>query len=64
MYAGLVESAAAWNAAYEENKVPIEGPGDAAWLREGIRLLHEIRGALGNEYRVVVTEPWWGEDPA
>lgn len=60
---GLVESVAAWNAAYLEDKVPIDAPGDAAWLREGRRLLHEIRIALGNEYRVVVTEPWWGENP-
>ncbi|HEX5534869.1 MAG TPA: hypothetical protein VFX33_14105 [Actinomycetales bacterium] len=43
--------------------MPIEGPGDSAWLCEGRQLLREIRTALGNEYRVVVTEPWWGEDP-
>lgn len=59
----LVEQVTAWNAAYEENKVPIESAGDAAWLREGRRLLHEIRAALGAKYRVVVTEPRWGEDP-
>jgi hypothetical protein len=58
----LVEQVTAWNAAYEESKVPIEGAGDAAWLREGSRLLHEIRAALGTKYQVVVTEPWWGED--
>lgn len=59
----LVEQVTAWNAAYEESKVPLEGAGDEAWLREGRRLLHEVRAALGAEYRVVVTEPWWGEDP-
>jgi hypothetical protein len=60
---GLVEKVAAWNAAYEENRVPIDGPGDSAWLRHGRQLLHEIRASLGNEYRVIVTEPWWDEDP-
>jgi hypothetical protein len=59
----LVERVAAWNAAYEETKVPIDGAGDDAWLTEGKRLLGAIRDALGSEYRVVVTEPWWREDP-
>jgi hypothetical protein len=43
----LVEQVTAWNAAYEEDKVPIECAGDAAGLREGRRLLHEIRAELG-----------------
>jgi hypothetical protein len=59
----LVAEVAAWNDAYGEDKVPIESHGDSAWLGEGRRLLHEIRAALGAEYRVVVTEPWWGEKP-
>ena len=59
----LVEKLVAWNAAYEEDKVPIDGPGDSAWLQEGRQLLMEVRDALGNDYRVVVTEPWWGEEP-
>lgn len=59
----LAERLAAWNAAYEEHKVPLDGEGDAAWLIEGAELLAEIRAALGNQYRVVVTEPWWGEAP-
>ncbi len=57
---GLAEQLTAGNAGYEENKVPIDGNGDAAWLREGRRLLHEVRVALGARYRVVVTEPWLG----
>ena len=59
----LVERVAAWNAAYEETKVPIEGTGDDGWLSEGKRLLGAIRDAVGSEYQVVVTEPWWGEEP-
>ena len=59
----LVVEVVAWNASYEESKVPIEGTGDAAWLLEGKRLLDAIRDALSREYRVVVTEPWWGEEP-
>jgi hypothetical protein len=59
----LVVKVAAWNASYEETKVPIEGTGDAAWLLEGKRLLSSIRDALSRDYRVVVTEPWWGEEP-
>ncbi|WP_183099606.1 hypothetical protein [Nocardioides pelophilus] len=52
-----------WNAAYAEDKVPLEGAGDEAWLAEGRRLLGEVRAALGGRHRVVVTEPWWGEQP-
>jgi hypothetical protein len=53
-----------WTAAYQEDKIPDEADGDTAWLAEGVRLLGEVRAALGDEYRVVVTEPWWGEEPA
>jgi hypothetical protein len=59
----LIQRVTAWNAAYEEDRVPIEGAGDLAWLREGKGLLDAIRAELGTKYRVVVTEPWWGEDP-
>ena len=60
----LVEKVAVWHAAYEEDRVPIDGPGDSAWLHEGRQLLQEVRAALPDEYRVIVTEPWWGEEPA
>jgi hypothetical protein len=60
----LTERLTAWNAAYSEEKVPIEGSGDEAWLSEGKRLLHEVRSALEDQHQVVVTEPWWGEKPA
>lgn len=59
----LVADVVAWNGAYSEDKVPIDSSGDVAWLRDGRRLLREIRSALGAEYDVVVTEPWWGEEP-
>ena len=60
----LAARVTAWNSSYAEAKVPLEGPGDPAWIREGSGVLAEIRAALGSEYEVVVTEPWWGEDPA
>ena len=52
-----------WNASYEEWKIPVEGSGDALWIEEGIRLLQATREALSPDVEVVVTEPWWGEEP-
>lgn len=63
MERGLMERMAAWNAEYSEDKVPIDGPGDEAWLSWGRRLLGGVRTALRDQYQVVVTEPWWGEEP-
>lgn len=59
----LAAQVAAWNAAYSEDKVPLEGPGDDAWLAEGRRLLSAVRAALEGQHRVVVTEPWWDQQP-
>jgi hypothetical protein len=59
----LVERLVAWNARYGDERLPMEGPGDPAWLGEGRRLLAETRTALAASHRVVVTEPWWGEEP-
>jgi len=59
----LVERMTTWNAAYSEDKVPLDGPGDLVWLSQGKRLLDEVRAALHDQYRIVVTEPWWGEEP-
>jgi len=59
----LVEEVSAWNAEYAEDKVPLEGPGDETWLRQGREILYRLRNVLGAEYRVEVTEPWWGEEP-
>lgn len=50
-----------WNAAYEEDKAPLEGAGNTEWLSEGRRLIGDIRTALGQEYELVVTEDWWTE---
>lgn len=49
----------AWNARYEEDKLPIDESGDGEWLDEGRRLLDALRTALGSTTTVVVTEPWW-----
>ena len=51
----------AWNARYEEAKLPSEA-NDVAWLAEGKVLLAELRHALSDRL-IVVTEPWWGEEP-
>ena len=59
----LVGEASAWNSEYAEDKVPIEGHGDEAWLTKGRDLLMRLRAGLGPDYEVVVTEPWWGEEP-
>ena len=57
---GLRQSLIAWNASYTEERIPVDGPGDPAWLREGVLLLERVRRALGTAYEVVVTESWWG----
>ena len=50
-----------WNADYTEERIPVEGPGDPDWLRQGTLLHNSVRRALGPGHRVVVTESWWGE---
>lgn len=57
----LAARLSAWNAAYREDRLPTEGQGDAGYVQEGVRLLAEVRRAVGDRARVVVTEPWWGE---
>lgn len=59
----LAEALRSWNASYDDSKLPFER-NDQAWLDEGTRLLVAVRVALGDEYEVVVTEPWWGEAPS
>jgi hypothetical protein len=59
----LVERLTIWTAANSEDKVPSEGAGDEAWLSEGEDLLDGVRSALEGQHQVVVTEPWWGEEP-
>lgn len=57
----LVQQLSLWNGSYDDDKLPIEGAGDPAWLAEGRLLLQHVRAAVGPAVRVVVTEPWWGE---
>ncbi len=60
----LADRLLAWNARYEEERLPLEGPCDTDWLGEGRRLLAETRTALADSHCIVVTEPWWGEEPS
>ena len=50
-----------WNTSYTEERIPVGGSGDPAWLRQGALLLSRVRHALGPAHEVVVTESWWGE---
>ena len=59
---GLRLRLADWNGRYTEDRMPFRG-NDEAWLAEGRELLAELRANLGDGYEVVVTEPWWGEEP-
>lgn len=59
----VIEELEAWNSQYAENKIPLESLGDARWLNEGRHLLRRTREALKPDYQVVVTEPWWDENP-
>ena len=61
--ASLAERLTTFGDGYAEERVPVEGEGDPAYLAEGTALLAELRSALGDRYRVVVTEPWLGEEP-
>ena len=58
----LIAALGAWNRRYAEDKIPLDGVGDAAWLAEGRLLLRRLREALKPDHAVVVTEDWWGED--
>jgi hypothetical protein len=58
----LAEALRAWNANYDDSKLPFE-KNDQAWREEGVRLLAAVRVALSDRYDVVVTEPWWGQAP-
>lgn len=62
--ANLAERLRLFNDAYEEDRLPLDGGGDAEYLAAGVRLLAEVREALAGRFLVVVTEPWWGEAPA
>lgn len=59
--AGLVERLVQWNAEYADEKLPVDGQGGDAWLKQGVVLLTEVRQLLGTDHRVIVTEPWWAD---
>jgi hypothetical protein len=45
------------------NKLPLDGPGDAGCLAQGVDLLLQLRKELGDSVDQRVTEPWWAEAP-
>jgi hypothetical protein len=59
----LIDELTIWNSQYAEEKLPLDGDGDLSWVSEGERLLRRTRDVVGPDISVVVTEPWWGEDP-
>ena len=56
---GLVERLTAFTAAYAEDRLPIDGPGDPAYLALGAQLLADVRAALDGRFCVDATEPWF-----
>lgn len=60
----LEDAIRAWNQDFEEAKLPIDGPGDHSWIARGIDLLDQTRQELSGRVKVVVTEPWWNEEPS
>ncbi|TFB84115.1 hypothetical protein E3O44_16685 [Cryobacterium algoricola] len=61
---GLKNRLRDWNDGYEEEALPIDGPGKPAWLSEGITLLALARKELVGVAVILTTEPWWGETPS
>ena len=61
--AGLVARLEAFTATYAEDRLPVDGRGDPAYLALGAQLLHDVRAALEGRWDVVVTEPWWSPEP-
>jgi hypothetical protein len=59
----LAARLAAWNQRYTEDKLPVAGKGDLQWLGQGVQLLAEVRHCLAGRFDVIVTEPWWDEEP-
>jgi hypothetical protein len=62
--AQLEEALRIWNEEYEEDKLPIDGPGDRDRVLRGIQLLGETRKELTGRASLIVTEPWWDVGPA
>lgn len=60
----LADHLKARNGQYAEDKLPLEGSEDAEWISDGTTLLRRTRAALGASVTVIVTEPWWDEEPS
>ncbi|PWC05132.1 hypothetical protein DCE94_02160 [Agromyces badenianii] len=58
---GLREPIQRWLLRYDDSRLPIDGPGDAVWIEEGVRLLAAARTEVADRYAVVVPEEWWRE---
>ncbi|MFF1831552.1 hypothetical protein [Paenarthrobacter sp. NPDC058040] len=61
---GLAARVRLWNSAYAEDKLPLDGSGDAGWLAQGVELLLQLRTEVCDGVHIQVTEPWWGEAPS
>jgi hypothetical protein len=57
----LSKRVVSWAVKYAEDKIPIDGAGDTAWLEESRILLRLVRRALRETHDVIVTEPWWND---
>jgi len=58
----LCQALHAWNAEYDDSKLPFEAK-DHDWLSRGKELLADVRAEL-RDANVIVTEPWWEEEPS
>lgn len=47
-----------WNDAYADEKLAMDGGGDADWIAEGKELVATVRQELASTHTVVLTEPW------
>lgn len=59
----LVERLRAFNAGYQEHRLPLDDSGDPDYIAVGGALLGEVRSALAGRYTVIATEPWWETPP-
>jgi succinylarginine dihydrolase len=57
--AELAERLIRWNDDYADDKLPLEGEGDPAWLAEGKELLDAVRVQLPDTHVVLVNEDWF-----
>lgn len=57
----LRQRLASWNSRYDDSKLSVEGGGNEDYLKEGRKLLAELRHAVADRYDVIVHEDWWGE---